>query len=45
MVEVARTLGVSSVAIHRSLPRSRALLSRRGLSPEDLIPEVRVQVK
>lgn len=37
MVHAARTLGVSSVAIHRSLPRCNAILSRRGLSVEDLM--------
>jgi REP element-mobilizing transposase RayT len=39
MAEVARTLGVSPVAICRSLPRSKMLLSSRGLSQEDLNPK------
>ncbi len=37
MVDAARTLGVSSAAIHRTLPHCNAILNRRGLSLEDLL--------
>jgi putative transposase len=37
MADVARALGVSSVAIHRLLPHCNAILSHRGLSLEDLM--------
>jgi hypothetical protein len=38
MTEVARTLGVSSVAIYNGLSHCDAILGRRGLSVEDLMP-------
>jgi REP element-mobilizing transposase RayT len=38
MAEIARTLGVSSVAIYHALPQCDAILGRRGLSVEDLMP-------
>jgi chromosomal replication initiation ATPase DnaA len=37
MVDAARTLGVSSAAIHRTLSHCDAILSRRGLTLEDLM--------
>ena len=37
MADVAHTLGVSSAAVHRSLPHCNAILSRRGLYLEDLM--------
>jgi len=45
MADVAHTLGVSSVAIHRSLPHCDAILSRRRLSLEDLMLDERAKVK
>jgi len=38
MTEMARTLGVSSVAIYNALLHCDAILGRRGLSFEDLMP-------
>ncbi len=45
MANVARTLGVSSTAIYRSLPRSSAFLRRRELKVEDLVADERAKVK
>ena len=45
MTEVARTLGVSSVAIYHALSHCDAILGRRGLSVEALMPRERQIVK
>jgi hypothetical protein len=45
MVDAARTLGVSSAAIYRSLPHCKVILGRRGLNPEDLVVDRREKVK
>jgi chromosomal replication initiation ATPase DnaA len=42
MADVARTLGVSSVAIHRALPHCHTILGRRGLTVGDLMVDARV---
>jgi len=45
MAEMARTLGVSSVAIFHALLHCDAILGRRGLSFEDLMPPERQILK
>jgi hypothetical protein len=45
MAEVARILGVSSVAIHRALPHCDAILGRRGLSVDELMRKDGEKVK
>jgi len=45
MAEVARILGVSSVAIFRALSHGDAILGRRGVSVDDLMPREHQIVK
>jgi len=45
MAEMARTLGVSSVAIYNALLHCDAILGRRGLSVESLMPRERQVLK
>jgi putative transposase len=45
MAAVARVLGVSSVAIYRALSHCEAILGRRGLTCEDLMPREHQSMK